>query len=524
MRAVLRFDVECTRWRCSLLRHVVAHRVPVRSTAVTTAIGKESQPGLAIDSAEPVRVFGRDVEYKWIVAAVLVSALFLDILDTTIVNVALPTLGREFGADLTEWVVIGYTLSLAVFIPAAGWLSDRYGNKRVFLFALATFVTASVLCGAAQNIEQLIGFRVLQGIGGGMLTPVALGMLFRVFPPAERARVSTVMMVPTLAAPALGPVIGGVLITNLSWRWIFTINIPIGILAFLAGFKLLREHREPTAGSFDLAGFALSGAGFSAVVYAMSEGPRAGWTSVRVLGFGAVGLVMVVTMVIVETRKRQPMLQLRLLGDRMFRQANIVSAFSIGSFIGLLFVLPQYLQSLRGLSAQESGLTTFPQAIGVGLSSLVAGSIYKRIGPRRLIASGLFLASMTIFAFHWLTLDTNLWWIRGLVFLRGIAMGFAFVPMQASSYATIKPADNGRAASVFSTQRQLAVSVAVAILATILASFVDFGAAGAVEDPQRALDGFRVTFYVTAALALAGSIAALFIRDRDAAATMAVRN
>jgi EmrB/QacA subfamily drug resistance transporter len=478
----------------------------------------------AIDSAEPVRILGRDVEYKWIVAGVLVSALFLDILDTTIVNVALPTLGREFGAGSTEWVVIGYTLSLAVFIPAAGWLSDRYGNKRIFLFALAVFISASAMCGAAQTIEQLVGFRVLQGVGGGMLTPVALGMLFRVFPPAERARVSTLMMVPTLAAPALGPVIGGVLITNLSWRWIFTINIPIGIVAFVVGVTLLREHREPTAGSFDLAGFVLSGAGFASVVYAMSEGPRAGWTSMRVLSFGAAGAVMVVTMVLVETRKAQPMLQLRLLRNRMFRQANIVSAFSIGSFIGLLFVLPQYLQSLRGLSAQQSGLTTFPQAIGVGMSSLIAGSLYKRIGPRRLIASGLFLASLTIFAFHWLTLDTNLWWIRGLILLRGFCMGFAFVPMQASSYATIAPSDNGRAASVFSTQRQLAVSVAVAILATILASFIEFGPKGTVADPQRALDGFRTTFFVTAGLALVGSIAALFIRDRDAAATMAARS
>ncbi|MEO6123157.1 MAG: MDR family MFS transporter [Ilumatobacteraceae bacterium] len=491
---------------------------------MSTVARREPKRVLGIESTEPVRIFGRDIEYKWIVAAVLVSALFLDILDTTIVNVALPTLGREFGADLTEWVVIGYTLSLAVFIPAAGWLSDRYGNKRIFLFALAVFISASALCGAAQTIEQLVGFRVLQGVGGGMLTPVALGMLFRVFPPAERARVSTLMMVPTLAAPALGPVIGGVLITNLSWRWIFTINIPIGILAFVVGLKLLREHREPTAGSFDLAGFALSGAGFAAVVYAMSEGPRAGWTSVRVIGFGAAGLAMVVTMVMVETGKRQPMLQLRLLGDRMFRQANIVSAFSIGSFIGLLFVLPQYLQSLRGLTAQESGLTTFPQAIGVGMSSFIAGSLYKRIGPRRLIAGGLFLASLTIFAFHWLTLDTNLWWIRGLVLLRGFCMGFAFVPMQAASYATIKSADNGRAASVFSAQRQLAVSVAVAILATVLASFVDYGDRGVVQNPQRALDGFRVTFSVTAALAMAGSIAAMFIRDRDAAATMAARS
>ena len=481
----------------------------------------------AVPAGDPandtVTLLGRSIEYKWLVAVVLVSALFLDILDTTIVNVALPTLGRTFGAASTEWVVIGYTLSLAVFIPASGWLSDKIGTKRIFLFAFAMFIGSSALCGAAQSIGQLITFRVLQGVGGGMLTPVGLAMLFRAFPPAERARASTAMMIPTLAAPALGPVIGGFLITNVSWRWIFYINVPVGLTAFVIGLRKLREHKEPTAGRFDLAGFVLSGGGLAAFVYALSEGPSKGWTSPVVVGSGAVGVAMLLAMIAVETHKREPMLMLSLLRDRMFRNANLVSAFSIASFFGLLFVLPQYLQTLRGLSAQESGLTTFPQAIGIACSSLVAGTLYKRIGPRRLIAGGLFLASIANFTFHWLTIDTNLWLIRGLMLARGLCMGFAFVPMQASSYATIAPADNGRAASIFSTQRQVAVSVSVAVLATILSTYGAFGVGGVVADAGRALDGIHITCYVSAALALVGAGAALIIRDSDAAGTMAAR-
>jgi EmrB/QacA subfamily drug resistance transporter len=472
------------------------------------------------DLDEPVTLLGRSIEYKWLVAAVLVSALFLDILDTTIVNVALPTLGREFGAASTEWVVIGYTLSLAVFIPASGWLSDRIGTKRVFLFAFAMFIGSSALCGAAQSIEQLITFRVLQGVGGGMLTPVGLAMMFRAFPSNERARASTVMMIPTMAAPALGPVIGGFLITNVSWRWIFYINVPVGLAAFIIGFRKLRESKEPTAGRFDVAGFILSGGGLAAFVYALSEGPSKGWTSTVVLGSGIIGVAMLTAMVIVETHRRQPMLMLSLLRDRMFRNANLVSVFSIASFFGLLFVLPQYLQTLRGLSAQQSGLTTFPQAIGIACSSLVAGRLYKRIGPRRLIAGGLLLASIVNFAFHWLTFDTNLWWIRGLMLVRGLCMGFAFVPMQAASYATIQRADNGRAASIFSTQRQVAVSVSVAALATILSTYGAFGQDGVVADAGRALDGIHITFFVSAALALIGAGVALIIHDSDAAGTM----
>ena len=174
-----------------------------------------------------VSVFGRQIAYKWVVAAVYVSALFLDILDTTIVNVAIPTLGRELNTDNAEWVVLGYTLSLAVWIPTSGWLGDRFGTKRTFLFALAAFTVGSGLCGVAQTIDQLIAFRVLQGVGGGMLTPVGIAMLFRAFPPAERAKASTVVMVPTLIAPALGPVLGGFITTNFDWRWIFLVNVPI---------------------------------------------------------------------------------------------------------------------------------------------------------------------------------------------------------------------------------------------------------------------------------------------------------
>ena len=331
------------------------------------------------------------------------------------------------------------------------------------------------------------------------------------------------MMIPTLAAPALGPVIGGFLITNVSWRWIFYINVPVGLTAFVIGFRKLREHREPTAGRFDLAGFVLSGGGLAAFVYALSEGPSKGWTSPVVVGSGVAGVAMLLAMTYVETHKREPMLMLSLLRDRMFRNANLVSAFSIASFFGLLFVLPQYLQTLRGLSAQESGLTTFPQAIGIACSSLVAGTLYKRIGPRRLIAGGLFLASIANFTFHWLTIDTNLWLIRGLMLARGLCMGFAFVPMQASSYATIAPADNGRAASIFSTQRQVAVSVSVAVLATILSTYGAFGVGGVVADAGRAPDGIHITCYVSAALALVGAGAALIIRDSDAAGTMAAR-
>ncbi|MCB9394670.1 MAG: multidrug efflux MFS transporter [Acidimicrobiaceae bacterium] len=461
--------------------------------------------------------------YKYVVAVVYVTALFLDILDLTIVNVAIPALGVEFATENAEWIVLGYTLSLAVWIPVSGWLGDRFGTKRVFMFAFASFVAGSLLCAVAQSIGQLIAFRVVQGIGGGMLTPVGVSMLFRAFPPAERAKASTYIMIPTLLAPALGPIVGGLLVTHADWRWIFLINVPIGIVGLWFGQRHLREDREATAGRFDLPGFVLSGSALALVVYALSEGPRAGWTSPAVLITGVLGVLAAIAMVWVETHVEQPMLALRLLGNRIFRQCNLVSLLSTMSFLGVLFVMPLYLQLFRGMDALHSGLTTFPQAFGVMISSQFAGRLYARVGPRRLMTFGLLASGLVITMFVGLDHDTNLWLIRGMMFLRGLCMGFAFVPMQAASYATIAPADNGRASAIFSTQRQVGVSIGVAILASILASYMSLSRPPGADELDQALTGYRLAFGVAVGFTLVSALAAWFIRDSDAATTMAAR-
>jgi EmrB/QacA subfamily drug resistance transporter len=461
--------------------------------------------------------------YKYIVAIVYVTALFLDILDVTIVNVAIPALGREFATENAEWIVLAYTLSLAIWIPVSGWLGDRFGTKRVFMFAFASFVAGSLLCASAQSISQLITFRVIQGIGGGMLTPVGVTMLFRAFPPVERAKASTYIMIPTLLAPALGPILGGLLVTHANWRWIFLINVPIGLVGLWFGMRFLKEQKESTSGPFDLPGFILSGAALALVVYALSEGPRAGWGSAPVLITLITGLAAGVALVWVETHVEHPMLALRLFGNRIFRQCNIVSMLSTMSFLGVLFVMPLYLQLFRGQDAFHSGLTTFPQAFGVMISSQFAGRLYARIGPRRLMTGGLFAAGLVISMFIGLDENTSLWMIRGMMFLRGLCMGFAFVPMQAASYATIAPSDNGRASAIFSTQRQVAVSIGVAILASILASYMSLSRPPAPDEVADAMTGFRIAFGVAVAFTFMSAIAAWFIKDSDAAPTMAAR-
>ena len=470
-----------------------------------------------------VQVFGRQIEYKWIVAVVYVSALFLDILDSTIVNVAIPGLGRELHTENAEWVVLGYTLSLAVWIPTSGWLGDRFGTKRTFLVALLAFTGGSLLCGCAQTIGQLIAFRVIQGVGGGMLTPVGLAMLFRAFPPAERARAATLIMVPTLVAPALGPVLGGLIVTNISWRWIFLVNVPIGMVALWFGWRFLQEHKHPATGRFDIAGFILSASALALIVYTLSEGPHSGWSSPLVVTCGVIGVIAAVAMTVVELRISSPMLDLRLLHNRMFRQCNLVGLFSMASFLGVTFVMPLYLQLLRGMTPFASGLTTFPQAFGIMISSVIAGRLYASIGPRRLMSGAFLAAALAISLYTTLGLHTSLWLIRGLMFGRGLCMGFAFVPMQAASYATIEPAQNGRASSIFSTQRQVGVSLGVAIVASILAAHMSLSRAPLANEVSRALTGVRWAFGVAVILALLAAVCSWFIRDEDAEATMVAR-
>lgn len=463
--------------------------------------------------------------YKWIVAAIFVTGLFMDIMDSTIVNVAIPSLVRDLHttAGSVEWVVLGYLLSLAVWIPASGWVGDRIGTKKTFLFALFAFTAASALCGLSQTVGQLITFRILQGVGGGMLTPVGTAMLFRAFPPSERAKASAVLMIPAVFAPALGPVVGGWLVTDVSWRLIFYVNVPVGIAGFIFGALFLKEHKEPTAGSFDIPGFVLSGAGLALSLYALSEGPRAGWNSARVFVPGVVGVAMFAALIKVELTSKHPMLDLRLFRERMFRNANIVMIMAIAGMIGVLFLLPQFLQDLRGLSALQSGLTTFPQAVGMMIAIRFVAKLYPKVGPRRMVTVGLMAVAITTCGFLFVGVDTSLWWIRGLMLLRGISMAVAFIPMQAATYANISRADTGRASALYSTQRQVGSAFGVAILATVWIDRTKSFASG-LTNPKAILaarvGGYHDAFFVAALLALAAMGAAFMIRDSDAFASL----
>jgi len=464
------------------------------------------------------------VSQKVAVGVVFVAAMFMSIMDVTIVNVALPTIGRDFAVSPTavDSISIAFLVSLAVFIPASGWLGDRFGGKRVLLTAIVIFTAASALCGLASSLGELVAFRVLQGLGGGMLAPVGLAMLFRVFPPAERIRASAILTIPTTFAPALGPVLGGLLVTDLSWRWVFYVNVPIGVLALVFGVLFLDQVEQDRPGRFDVAGFLLSGIGLGALMYGVSEGPDKGWGSPTVLGSVIGGAVLLAVMVVVELRTAEPIVALRLLGNRLFRSANGVIVLTSVAFLGSLYVISLYFQDGRGLSALGSGLSTFPEAIGVMFGAQLASRVvYPRLGPRRHITAGLLGVTVSIGLLALLGPGTSLWWARLLMFTLGLAMGNVFVPTQAAAFATITPAATGRASTMFNAVRQLGGAVGVAALTSVI---VGVGATHLVAGHEVAnLTAYRITFLVAAAIALLATGPSLSIKDADAAATIVRR-
>jgi len=466
------------------------------------------------------------LEYKWIVGIVFVFGLFMDLLDMTIVNVAIPTLAEEFNTSTTtiQWVVTGYLLSLAVFIPVSGWLGDRFGTKRIFMTALFIFTSSSLLCGLSWSIESLITFRILQGIGGGMLTPVGTAMLFRAFPPHERAKGAAILTIPMVVAPASGPVLGGYLVEFHTWREIFFINVPVGVLAFAFALFFLREEKQHEAGSLDIPGFVLGCSGLASVVYALSEAGSRSFNDVRVIGFGLAGLAILAAFAAVELRAREPMIDIRLFKNKLFAATNTVQIIGQGGLMGALFLLPLLLQAEMGMSPLESGLTTFPQAIGVVTMIQVAGRIYPHIGPRRMMMAGMLGATLTTGAFLFVGLNTDPWWIRLIMYLRGAAFSMVLVSLQTATFATISPRDMGRASALYNSGRQVAASFGVAVLASVLENRLSHHGTvlgpPPIGNPSIALDAFHEAFLVAAVLTILGIAACFLVSDKEAAVSM----
>jgi EmrB/QacA subfamily drug resistance transporter len=446
--------------------------------------------------------------------------MFMNVMDTMIVNTALPGMARDFRVSVpsVQWVVTAYLMSIAVCVPASGWLGDRFGTKRIYLLAVTFFTTASLLCALSQNLPELVLTRVLQGLGGGMMMPVGMSMLYRAYPPARRIGVARLITRVMVLAPASAPIIGGSLVTYASWRWIFTINIPVGVGALVFGGIFLVEHREPRRGRFDVLGALLGAVGLGLLLYSIGSGPTLGWSSAEVLGTLVTSLVALVAFVRHELNRENPLLNLRLLGNRLFRRCCSLVGFSTTSFFGTLLFTSLYLQEGRGLSAINSGLSTFTEAVAIGFTSQIVAKLYPKVGPRRLLAGGYVGLAIVCALLSQAGMSTSLWDIRALIFALGASNAFIMLPIQATAFAQITPSETGHAAAIFNTLQRSLSSLGVAVLATVLV--LGGGTATVVRPPIAA---FHWVFAANVGFALIGMVMALRVSDADAAPAMGGR-
>jgi len=425
----------------------------------------------SITSRKPGRL-----SYKWIVVMVVIFGSFMSILDQTVVNNALPHLQSAFGADLgsLQWVLTAYILTQGVVTPTTAFFANRLGPKRFYVIALILFTVGSALCGLAWSLPVLIGFRVIQAIGGATLFPLAITLLFYEFPPQQRGLATGILSISALMAPAVGPTLGGYFVTYADWRLIFSINVPVGVIAIIMGIVLLRERPAEGRARFDLPGFVLAAGGLAAVLYALSKASTSGWGSPLVLVTLIGGLCMLALLIVVELgnvkRGGQPLVDLRLFANGPFLSSNIANAMISFSFFGTMILLPIYLQDLRGLSAFQAGLFTLPLAFAAVLAAIIGGRLVDRFSPRVVLLPGLVLMGLSTWQLAEIQLSTSYAWLLLVFALRGLGLGCLLQPLTVSALSKVSRSQYTQASSLNTVMRFTFTSLGVAVLATFAQS------------------------------------------------------
>jgi EmrB/QacA subfamily drug resistance transporter len=444
-------------------------------------------------------------------ALVMVTGALAVVFDTTIVSVALRTLAHDLRADVStiQWVTTGYLLALGIVVPVTGWLVNRFGGKRVWIVALAVFLLGSVASSLAWNAQSLIGARVLQGIGGGLMLPVLQTLLFQAAGGRNIGRLAAVIGLPVVLGPVLGPVLGGLILDNLSWRWIFWVNVPFCLAGLaLAGWLMPRDHPGCTSEKLDVLGLVLLSPGIAALLLGLSEvGVRGGFGHLAVLGPMLIGIVLVAAFTIRGLRASHALVDLRLFEVRSFSTATILLFLSGFVLYGAMIVVPLYFQELRGADALKAGLLLAPQGLGVLLSRGLAGSLSDRIGPRWVAVTGLLIVALGTLPYAFAGPDTNVWLLAATLVVRGAGLGAVTVPLFAASFLGLGHGQVPHASIITRTAQQVGGAFGSAVLAVILASRLSHASAAAAFDS---------TFWWTIAFTLAGTVLALFLPSRSA--------
>ncbi|HEY2637074.1 MAG TPA: DHA2 family efflux MFS transporter permease subunit [Solirubrobacteraceae bacterium] len=471
-----------------------------------------------------------------LVSGVVVLGAIMSILDTTIVNIAIDRLSVEFHTSLStiQWVTTGYMLALATVIPLTGWAADRFGTKRLYMTSIGLFLIGSALSGAAWSAGSLIAFRILQGLGGGMILPAGMTILTQAAGPRRIGRVMSVVGVPMLMGPVIGPILGGWLVDDVSWRWIFYVNLPIGALALPFAYRVLPRDRPEPSQRLDVLGLCLLSPGLALLVYGLAEtATQGGFGAARVLVPLLTGAALLGGFAWHALRARQPLIDLRLFRNRTVTAGATTSFLFATAFFGAMLLLPLYYQTVRGESALTAGLLLAPQGLGAALMMPIAGKIVDKRGPGKVVLFGLALIVAGMAVLTQVGADTSYVLLGATLFVLGLGMGSTMMPAMTAALQTLSRPAVPRATSALNIIQRVGGSLGTALLAVILQHELTSripsasgGGLGAVQSAGRHMsastgqilaDSFGHTFWWAVALCAAAAIPAFFLPRRPPA-------
>ena len=405
------------------------------------------------------------------VAVVVILGAIMSILDTTIVNVAIDRLAIDFHASLStiQWVATGYMLALATVIPLTGWAADRFGTKRLYMLSIGLFLAGSALSGAAWSAGSLIGFRVLQGLGGGMIMPAGMTILTHAAGPERVGRVMSVVGVPMLLGPTLGPIIGGWLVDDISWRWIFYVNLPVGAVALALALRILPQDRPEPSQRLDALGLLMLSPGLAAFVYGLAETSSSGGVgSAKAVVPLLAGAALIAAFALHALRTTHALIDLRLFKRRSVTASALTTLLFGSAFFGAMLLLPLYYQVVRARSALDAGLLLAPQGIGAMVMMPIAGRLTDRTGAGRIVLVGLALVTLGTVAFTQVSAATSYWLLGAALFVRGLGMGATMMPAMSAAFQTLARAAVARASTALNIIQRVGGSIGTAVLAVVL--------------------------------------------------------
>lgn len=405
------------------------------------------------------------------IAAVVILGTFMTILDTTIVNVAINDLAKEFDSTLPtiQWVATGYMLALATVIPLTGYFADRFGTKRLYLISIFLFVAGSVFSGAAWSAESLILFRVLQGLGGGMIMPAGMTILTHEAGPQRMGRVMGLVGVPMLLGPILGPILGGFFVDDVSWRWIFYVNLPVGIVALFLAQRFLHPDEPKPGHRLDWKGLVLLSPGLAIFVYGLAEiASEGGFGSAKTVGPVIVGLLMVAGFVLHARRRDDALIDVRLFQRWPVNAAAMTTFLFVTAFFGTMFLIPLYLQIVHGQSAFDSGLLIAPQGIGAMIMMPISGRLTDKTGPGKIVLVGITCVSIAMLGLTQVDENTSLWLFCTLLFINGLGMGSTMMPAMSAAMRTLARDEVAKTTSGLNVLQRVGGAIGTAVLAVVL--------------------------------------------------------